>query len=141
MLVRISFVYFNFIFNLRVFGVWQTFHMWITAQQILSYLDILCFQKNVTQSNAYLFRSCSHYKSRMLQYDEIRTQHAVTRGLLRVDLIIQALDVVGPLGRSLNCRSMRWLALGAISRFVLNATFIMVENYRNGVQIIILLYN
>ena len=72
-----------------------------------------------------------HTTKAMLQYDEITTQHAVTRGLLRVDLIIQALDVVGPLGRSLNCRSTRWIALGAISRFVLNATFIMVKNYRN----------
>ena len=40
-----------------------------------------------TKSNAYLFPSILATKA--LQYDEITTQHAVTRGLWRIDLIIQ----------------------------------------------------
>ena len=43
--------------------------------------------REVTKSNAHLFPS--YLATKALQYDEITTQHAVTRGLLRVDLIIQ----------------------------------------------------
>ena len=43
--------------------------------------------REVTKSNAHLFPS--YLATKALQYDEITSQHAVTRGLLRVDLIIQ----------------------------------------------------